>query len=101
MKRKFQILNEFKAPLPLMAAEKIIFTFQGENGPIEKSNVEIIDHAKGIVAVELSDFEVQGLSLGSGQNCGCKVLMQNADEYTVLFSSAINVQIKDGRKVWL
>ena len=101
MKRKFQILNEYKSPLPLMGAEKIIFHFDTDGvGPMEKSSVEILDHAKGIVEVELSDFEIQGLSEGIN-DCGCKILMQNADEYTVLFSKAISVQIIDNRKVWL
>jgi hypothetical protein len=85
-----------------MACEMIVFHFNAQDGNyIEKSNIEILDHAKGIVEVDLTDFEIQGLAVGNNQDCGCKVYMQDATEYTILFSSSINVEIKEDRKVWL
>ena len=102
MKKKFKILTKFKTPQPLMQAEKITFYFEYNDGRVlEKSSVEVLDHETGLVEVEITDFELQGMKVGSEQNCKCKIFMQNMDVLTVLFSKAYTIDVIDGRKVWL
>lgn len=102
MKKKFKILTKFKTAQPLMQADKIVFYFEYHDGRIlEKSNCTVLDSENGLVEVEITDFELQGLKAGENQNCKCKIFMQNMDVLDVLFSKAYSINIVDGRKVWL
>lgn len=95
---KLKILSEFGTPLNLRACDGITvkFPYMG-NRILEKTTVDILDYDRGIVKVELTDFEIQGLNEGIGQNFKAEVKL-GGDVYTVLFAKGLNVELKDERK---
>ena len=101
LKKKFKILTEFKTPFALGKVEFIKFIFPHENGrALEKNTVNIVDTENGIVEVELSDFDVQGLRVGEKQNIICELTTYD-ETFTVLFSKALTVQMVGERKEWV
>lgn len=101
LKKRFKILTEFKTPFSLGKAEFIKFMFPHENGrTLEKNSVTIVDTENGIVEVELSDFDVQGLKVGEKQNILCEITTYD-EKFTVLFSKALTVDMVGDRKEWL
>jgi len=101
LKKRLQILSEFKTPLPLQNADVIKFVFPYENGAtLEKNVVDIIDAHRGIVEISLSDFEVQGLKAEASQNFKAEIHMEGF-VYTVLFAKGMTVEMQGERKVWV
>lgn len=101
VKKRLQILSEFKTPLPLMNADIIKFQFPYENGTVlEKNVVDIIDSHRAIVEITLTDFELQGLNVGGGQNFKA-VIEMSGYIYEVLFAKGMNIEMQGERKVWI
>ena len=100
VKKRLQILSEFKTPLPLVNADVVKFIFPYENGStLEKNAVDLIDAHRGIVEITLSDFEVQGMKAEKGQNFKCEIHMDGYI-FTVLFAKGLNIELQGERKVW-
>ena len=99
-KLRAQILSEFKTPLPLVRADAITALFQYDNGEVlEKRTIDIVDVQRGIIEIELTDFEIQGLPLGHEQNFKCEIFMDGYI-WTVLFAKGLNVGVDEkGRKL--
>ena len=96
---KLKIKNEFGMPLDLHKCDAITikFPYMGER-VLEKRSVSILDMEKGIVEVELTDFDIQGLNEGLNQNFKGEITI--GDEIVhVLFAKGLNVEIKNERKV--
>lgn len=94
---KFQILSEFKTPLPLQRADGITLFFNYENGTrLEKSLVNVVDAQQSLISVEVSDFEIQGLPIGNNQSVFGKVRI-DGDDYLVHFKG-LDVGLENGRK---
>lgn len=101
LKKKFKILSEFKTPLPLGKVEGIKFIFPHENGrTLEKTTVSIIDVENGIVEIELTDFDIQGMKVGLDQNILAEVITYD-EKFTVLFPKSLNINIAGERKEWI
>ena len=101
--KKLKILSEFKTPLPLFNAEKIMVLLPYEDGrTLEKNNVSIISEENGMIELTLSDFELQGLKVGRN-NFLAKVFMKDGTLYTVNFANGCSIAVDDRtqRKVWL
>jgi hypothetical protein len=100
-KKRFKILTEFKTSMPLGKVEVIKFIFPHENGrTLEKTTVNILDFQTGVIEVELSDFDIQGLRVGLDQNIIAELLTYD-EKLTVLFSKALNVAMVGERKEWI
>jgi len=98
--KKCKILSKFKTPLPLQAALGIKLIFPYEDGrTLEKSDVTILSMDKGIIQFSLTDFELQGLKEGMGQNFTAEVLFSTHKEI-VLFAKSLNIVIENDRKAW-
>lgn len=96
---KLRIVNQFGSPLSLQGADSIKVQFEYENGHVlEKSNITIVDAAEGKIALDLEDFEIQGLKVGEKQNFMAEVRF-GEDVHHVLFEKGLNVGIKNDRKV--
>lgn len=93
-----KILTEFKTALPLGNADAVKIIFPTESGePLEKNIINILDADKGLIEVELSDFEKQSLIVGQEQSFNAKILM-DGHEWSVSFPKKLNVGMIDGRK---
>lgn len=96
---KLRITNEFGAPLNLQGCDGIKVMLPYENGEVlEKNRVEILDVADGKVAIELNDFEVQGLKLGLGQTFKAEAIFGDT-VYKIVFAKGLNVELRNERKV--
>lgn len=96
---KLRIVNQFGNPMCLQGADSIKVQFQYENGhTLEKSNVRIIDANEGKIALDLEDFEIQGLKVGEKQNFMAEVRFGD-DVHHVLFEKGLNVGLQNDRKV--
>lgn len=101
LKKRFKILTEFKTPFALGKVEFIKFLFPHENGRVlEKNSVDIVDLEQGIVEVQLSDFDIQGMKVGDKQNILCEITTYD-EKFTVLFSKALTIGMVGDRKEWL
>lgn len=100
MTKRLQILSEFKTPLPLMQAIGIKVLLPYESGSVlEKNAVDIVDAERGMIDVTITEFEMQGLKVGDGQNFRCEITMPD-HKLVVLFSKGLNVKLEGERKVW-
>jgi hypothetical protein len=96
---KLRIVNQFGAPLCLQGADSIKIQIPYENGHVlEKSNVRIIDANEGKIALDLEDFEIQGLKEGEKQNFMAEIRFGD-DVHHVLFEKGLNVRLQNDRKV--
>ena len=98
---KLKIINEFGNPLNLRNCDGITvkFPYMGDK-ILEKNSVSVIDIDNGIVEVKLSDFDIQGLNPGLGQNFKADVKIGDT-VLTVLFAKGLNVEINNDRKMIL
>lgn len=96
---KLRILNQFGNLLPLESADSIKFQFPYENGHVlEKTNAKVVTGRNYNCEIELDDFEIQGLAIGEKQNFLAEVKF--GDEiHHVLFQKALNIELKNDRKV--
>ena len=98
--KKCRILSEFKTPLPLHNAQAIKFIFPYEDGRnLEKMMVKVLDLDKGLVEFSLSDFELQGLKVGQGQNFKAEIIFPTHKE-VVIFAKSLNIIMDGERKAW-
>jgi len=96
---KVRVFNKYGVPQNLAGLEKSIFFFNYEDGRVlEKKSVKIKRPDRGELLVELTDFEVQGLPLGLGQNFMADLTI-NQKKHNVLFYKALNIVSENGRKV--
>jgi hypothetical protein len=98
---KLKIINEFGTPLNLQGVDRITVQFPHENGrALEKNNAKVINGADGKIEVELTDFEIQGLKVGLGQNILGEVVIGDMTLH-VLWRKGLNVELNGDRKVLL
>lgn len=98
---KLRILNEFGNPFQLHKADAIKVLFPYEDGRVlEKNQVKIIDSAKALIEVELSEFEIDGMAVGAGQSFKAEVLVGDT-VFIVSFAKGLNVEMREGKKVLL
>lgn len=96
---KCRVLNEYGVPLNIAGIEKAVFYFDYEDGRVlEKKSYKVQKPDKGQMTVDLTEFEVQGLPLGVGQNFTAELTL-NQKLHKVLFYSALHVVSENGRKV--
>ena len=98
---KLKIINEFGNPLNLRNCDGITvkFPYMGDK-ILEKNAVSVLDMDQGIVDVKLSDFDIQGLNVGLGQNFKAEVKIGDT-VLTVLFAKGLNVELNNDKKVIL
>jgi hypothetical protein len=72
MKFKLRILNRFGSPEPLDSPDEIEVVFPGENAAVRKfmtrGAVEVLSSERGEIAVELSQMDIECMSVGRNQN---------------------------------
>lgn len=99
MKLKLRLTNEFGVPLNITAMDsiKVMFPYL-ENKTLEKNKFDIVDASQGIIAVELSDFELDGLNEGMKQTFWAYVI-QGDEAWKFAFKNGLNVVKEGERKV--
>jgi len=96
---KLRVTNQFGSPLNLQGCDGIKISLPYENGQtLEKNKVTILDVHDGKIAIELDDFEVQGLKSGLGQTFTAEAKFGDTT-YHIVFAKGLNVELKHDRKV--
>lgn len=96
---KLRISNQFGAPLNLQGCDGIKISLPYENGEVlEKNKVTILDPHEGKIAIDLDDFEVQGLKVGMGQTFRGEAMFGDTI-YHIVFAKGLNVELRNERKV--
>jgi len=96
---KFRVLNQFGASEVLSSPEEIevYFPYETTEALLKRftlGDVNILNDAAGEVSVELSDFEVQGLSIGEKQNIEMKIHYPGKIKRAI-FAKCLNVRTMD------
>ena len=96
---KLRITNSFGAPLNLQGCDGIKIMLPYDNGEVlEKNKVTILDIHEGKIQVDLDDFEVQGLKVGSAQTFRGEAKFGDTT-YHIVFAKGLNVELKNERKL--
>lgn len=96
---KLKLLNEYGVPFSLQGVETLKVMFPYHSGKtLEKTKVDIVDASNGIIKIELSDFEVQGLNEGEKQNFWAYAT-KGDEAYKFEFKAGLSVKMVGDRKV--
>lgn len=101
MRKHLRVTDEDDRPLNLTPAFGIKVLLPRPCGPpLNKIDVDIVDAARGMIAIALTDPELQSLRIGEAQDFEAEIMMSD-HTLIVFFSGALTVRQVDGRKVWV